>query len=62
MQDITGLLSRHEDWQARAVGELEQLKQNIRHFTIEVSVVINIFYYTTKFHTKKIFIEKVYIR
>jgi hypothetical protein len=37
MQDITGLLSRHEAWQARAVGELEQLKQNI-HFTIEVYV------------------------
>jgi hypothetical protein len=48
MQDITGLLSRHEAWQARAVGELEQLKQNIRHFTIEVSVVTNIFYFTAK--------------
>ncbi len=46
MQDITGLLSRHEAWQARAVGELEQLKQNIRHFTIEVSVLTNIFYFT----------------
>ncbi len=38
MQDITALLSRHKAWQARAVGELEQLKQNIRHFTIEVYV------------------------
>ncbi len=38
LQDITGLLSRHEAWQARAVGKLEQLKQNIRHFTIEVYV------------------------
>jgi hypothetical protein len=38
MKDITGLLSRHEAWQARAVGELEQLKQNILHFTIEVYV------------------------
>ncbi len=38
MQDVTGLLSRHEALQARAVGELEQLKQNIRHFTIEVYV------------------------
>ncbi len=38
MQDITGLLSRHEAWQARAVGELEQLKQNIHNFTIEVYV------------------------
>jgi hypothetical protein len=38
MRDITGLLSRHEAWQVRAVGELEQLKQNIRQFTIEVYV------------------------
>jgi hypothetical protein len=40
MKDIpvTGLLSRHEVWQARAVGELEKLKQNIHHFTIEVYV------------------------
>ncbi len=34
----TGLLSRNEAWQARTVGELEQLKQNIRHFIIEVYV------------------------
>jgi hypothetical protein len=38
LQDITGLLSKHEAWQARAVGELEQLKQNIRHINIEVYV------------------------
>ncbi len=30
------------------MGELEQLKQNIRHFTIEVSVLTNIFYFTTE--------------
>jgi hypothetical protein len=57
-------LSRHEVWQARAVGELEQLKQNIRHFTIEVSVATNIFYFTTKINEiiPFLFFENVCIR
>jgi chromosome segregation ATPase len=29
------VLVRHQSWQAKAVRELEQLKANLRHFTVE---------------------------
>lgn len=35
IKDISGQLSRHQAWQAKAVRELDQLKQNLRHFAID---------------------------